>query len=147
MAAKGTTFASDLLKLILNNTNIANLGDSTGVRGSSTAGNVYVSLHTSSPGAGGDQTTNEISYTGYARAPVARSSAGWIITSNSVSPASTIVFNASTGGTGGTVTHVAIGRDSSGAGEILWFGAVSPTIVVSNGVTPQLPTTSTITET
>ena len=54
--------ATDLLNLIFNNTNWANLGDATGVRGSSTAGSLYLSLHTASPAESGDQTSNECSY-------------------------------------------------------------------------------------
>jgi hypothetical protein len=145
MAAKGTTFCGDVLKLYLNNTNIANLGDATGVRGSTTAGSVYAALHTASPGAGGSQTTSEAAYTSYARAAVARSSGGWTVTSASVSPAATISFPAGTGG-GETCTHATIGRDSTGAGEILYFGALTPNIVTGNGITPQIPTSSTITE-
>lgn len=69
----------DILNLVFNNANAANIGDSTGLRGSSTAGSLYVSLHTADPGAGGNQTTNEAAYTSYARVAVARSSAGWTI--------------------------------------------------------------------
>lgn len=147
MAAKGNAFITDYLKLMLNNTNIANLGDATGVRGSSTAGSVYVALHTASPGAAGDQTTNEISYTSYARVAVARSSGGWTVTSQSVAPAADVVFPASTGGTGGTATHASIGFASSGASEMIYFGALSPNIVVISGVTPRVTAAaSTITE-
>lgn len=45
-------FESALLLLILNNTNIANLGDATGVRGSAAAGSVYVAPHRGCPGWG-----------------------------------------------------------------------------------------------
>lgn len=55
--------ALDFLKLLLNNTTWAGVGDATGLVGSTSAGNVYLSLHTSSPGETGNQSTNEISYT------------------------------------------------------------------------------------
>lgn len=58
----GNTFANDLLLLIFNNTNAANIGDATGLRGSSTAGSLYLSLHSSSPAEAGNQSTNELSY-------------------------------------------------------------------------------------
>ena len=61
--SKGNTFENDLLLLVFNNTNAANIGDATGLRGSSTAGSLYVSLHTADPGEAGDQTTDEITYT------------------------------------------------------------------------------------
>jgi len=62
-----------------------------------------------------------------------------------VSPASAISFPACTGGTE-TATHAAVGVAVSGASKILYSGAISPTISISSGVTPQLTTASTITE-
>ena len=143
MAAKGTTFDNDLLKLIFNATAIANIADNAA---SSPLTNLYVSLHTADPGVGGSQTTSEISYTGYGRATVARTSGGFTVTGASVSPTATVSFTISSGGAGGTVTNFAIGTASSGAGKILYTGTVSPNIVVSNGVTPQLTTSSAVTE-
>lgn len=141
--SKSNTFENDLLKLIFNGTAIANIADNA-VTGALT--NLYISLHTEDPGEAGDQTSNEISYTGYARVAVARSTGGWTVTNNSVSPASTIVFGAMTAGTGGVVTHFAVGTVLSGTGEILYSGTVSPNITVVVGVTPQLTTGTTITE-
>lgn len=141
MAAKGTTFDNDLLKLIFNATAIANIADNAA---SSPLTNLYVSLHTSSP-AGGNQTTNEAAYTDYARVAVARSGSGWTVTSNSVSPAATITFPAASGGSE-TETYFGVGTASSGTGKLLYYGSLSPTIVVSNGVTPQLTTATAITE-
>lgn len=135
---------NSILLLLFNNTNIANVGDATGLRGSTTAGSLYVSLHTADPGEAGDQTTSEATYTSYARVAVARSGAGWTVTGNSVSPAATIAFPAATGGTN-TITHMGIGTSSSGAGVLLFSGAISPNISVSSGVTPQLTTSTAIT--
>lgn len=139
------TAETNLLKLLLNNTTWAGVGDATGVVGSATAGSLFVSLHTADPGEAGDQTTNEISYTGYARVAVARSGAGWTVSGNSVSPAATISFGQMTAGAGGTVTHFAIGKSTSGAGEIVVSGTVAPNIPVSSGVTPQLTTSTAVT--
>lgn len=144
--SKGNTFENDLMLLVFNNTNAANIGDATGLRGSSTAGSLYVSLHTGDPGETGSQTTSEIAYTGYARVAVARSGAGFTVTANSVSPAANVDFGEMTAGAGGTVTHFAIGTDSAGAGKVLYKGTVSPNIAVAAGVTPRLKTTSTVTE-
>jgi hypothetical protein len=58
----GNTSANSLLLLIFNNTDWANIGDAGGLRGSATAGSLYLSLHTASPGETGNQTTNEVSY-------------------------------------------------------------------------------------
>lgn len=141
--SKANTFEADMLKLIFQAVAIANLADNAA---SSPLTNLYLSLHTSDPGEAGDQTTNEISYTGYARVAVARTTGGWAITGTSISPVADVTFPASTGGTGGTATHAAIGTDISGAGKILYSGALSPTIAVANGVTPVIKTTSTVTE-
>lgn len=137
--SKSNTFENDLLLLIFNNTNIANIGDATGLQGSATAGSLYLSLHTADPGEAGDQTTNEIAYTGYARAAVARSSAGFTVSGNSVNLTSLVSFPPGTGGTG-TATHFAVGSASSGTGKILYSGTVTPNIVCGNGITPELST-------
>jgi hypothetical protein len=140
--SKGNTFENDLLQLIFNGTTIANIADDASV---SPLTNLFVSLHTADPGEAGDQTTNECAYTSYARVSVARSGAGWTVTTNSVSPAADVVFPAATGGTE-TVTHFAVGTDTSGSGKLLYSGTVTPNISVSSGVTPILTTGSTITE-
>lgn len=75
----GNSFLSEIAEHILNNADIALVGDATGLRGSSTAGSLYVSLHTADPGASGDQTTNECAYTSYARVAVARSGSAWTV--------------------------------------------------------------------
>ncbi len=127
---------TNLLKLLFNNTTWANVGDATGLVGSGAAGNFYVSLHTSDPGEAGDQTTNEATYTGYARVAVARTSGGWTISGNAVSNAAAVTFAACTGGSN-TITHAAIGRASgTSAGEIIVSGALTANLAVSNGITP-----------
>lgn len=144
--SKSNSWENGLLLLLFNNTNFANAGDATGLRGSSTAGSLYFSLHTSDPGEAGSQTTNEIAYTGYARVAAARSGSGFTVTANSVSNAATVAFGAMTAGAGGTVTHFGVGTDSSGAGTLLYSGTVTANINVVNGVTPQLTTATAITE-
>ena len=141
MTASGG-YAENLLLLIFNATPYANIADNAA---SSPLTNLYVSLHTASPTASGDQTSNESTYTSYARVAVARTSGGWTITDNAVSPVSNITFPTATGGTE-TVTHFGIGTASSGTGALLYFGTLSPNISVSSGVTPQITTASTITE-
>lgn len=141
--SKGNTFENDLMKLIFQATAIANIADNAA---SSPLTNIQYSLHTADPGEAGDQTTSEISYTGYARIAVARTSGGHTVTNNSVSPVANIDFGQMTAGAGGTVTHFIAGTANSGTGKILYSGTVTPNIVVSNGVTPRLTTASAITE-
>lgn len=140
--SKGDTFENDFLKLIYNATAIANIADNAAT---SPLTNIFVALHTADPGETGVQNTSEITYTSYARVSVARTSGGWTVTANSVSPVANIDFPAGTGGSG-TATHFSTGVASSGATKILHSGTVTPNIVTGNGITPRLTTASTITE-
>jgi len=140
--SKGNTFENDFLELIFKATAIANIADNAS---SSPLTNLYVSLHTADVGETGTQSTNECAYTSYARVAVARSGSGWTVTANSVSPAATIAFPAATGGSE-TATHWAVGVASSGATKVLYKGTISPSIVISSGVTPQLTTATAVTE-
>lgn len=140
--SKSNSLETSILALLFNATAIANVADNAA---SSPITNLYVSLHTSDPGEAGDQTTNETSYTSYARVAVARTSGGWTVTGNSVSPAADISFPACTGSTA-TITHFGIGTASSGAGVLLYSGTVTPNIAVASGVTPKLTTATAITE-
>lgn len=124
-----------LLSLIFENANTGlNIGDATGLRGSTTAGSVYISLHTADPGETGTQTTSESAYTNYARQAVARSTAGWTVTTGVADNDSAIVFP-QCGVTGSSVTNFGIGSNVSTAGDLYFKGA--STLSVSNGITPQ----------
>lgn len=138
----GNIFANDLIKLVLQAIPIANLADNAAASPNT---QLYLSLHTSDPGAAGDQSSNEISYTGYARVPVVRSASGWTVTNNVGSPVNNIDFGEMTGGAGGTATHVVIGTAPSGTGKQLLRGAITPALLVNAGTIPRLKTTSTIT--
>jgi hypothetical protein len=140
--SKGNTFENDLLKLIFNATAIANIADNAS---SSPLTSLYVAGHTADPGEAGDQTTSECAYTSYARVAVARTTGGWTVTNNSVSPVANIDFPAGTGGSG-TMSYFSVGTASSGAGKLLYSGTVTPNIVTGNGVTPRLTTATAITE-
>jgi hypothetical protein len=147
--SKSNAFETAFLTLIFNNTNIANIGDATGVRGASTVGSLYLSLHTSDPGEAGDQTTNEVgtgAYAQYVRQAVARSSGGFTISGNSCTLTAAISFPQMTSGSGATITHFGVGTASSGAGVLLYSGTVTPNITMANGVTPQLTTATNVTE-
>jgi len=139
---KANTFDNDLLKLIFNATPIANIADNAT---SAPLTNLYLSLHTADPGAGGSQTTNEAAYTSYARVAVARTSGGWTISGSNATLVATANFPSPTGGSE-TETHFAVGTASSGAGKILYRGPITPSIVIVVGTPPQLTTGTQITE-
>jgi hypothetical protein len=128
-------FENGLLSLIFENANYANVGDATGLRGSSTAGVFYISLHTANPNETGTQTTSEAAYTSYARQSVARSTAGWTVASGVCDNDAAINFPAATGGSE-TETHFGVGSDVSGVGNLFLWGALSASLAVSSGITP-----------
>jgi hypothetical protein len=144
--SKSNDFETALLGLVFLNTNIANVGDATGLRGSATPGNLYAALHTADPGEAGSAITSETAYTGYARKAIPRSSAGFILTGNKINLAVNQDFPPCTANPGGTLTHFSIVTTASGAGIILYSGALTPGIPMGAGVTPRLKLTTTITE-
>ena len=101
----------------------------------------YVALHSSDPGEAGDQTTNEISYTGYARVGVARNSGGFTVSGATVTNTAQVQFPICTGGTA-TATHFSIGRLASGAGDIFYKGTLNSSLAISNNVQPQFAATA-----
>jgi hypothetical protein len=131
--SKGNTFENDFLQLIFNAAAIANIADNAA---SSPLTSLYVSLHTADVGEAGNQTTNETSYTSYARVAVARSGAGWTVSSNTVTNAALVQFPQCTGGSA-TITHFAVGTAASSTGKVLYKGALSSSLSVSSGIQPQ----------
>ena len=132
MAGATDYFESAVLGALLQNANIANLGDATGVRGSTAAGSVFVSLWTVTPTDVAASGT-EAAYTGYARVAVARSSGGWTISGTTqIANAAPVTFGACTAGSS-TVVAFAL-HDAVTAGNTLAYGPCS--LAVSTGITP-----------
>jgi len=139
--SKGNNTENNILKLIFNATTWNDIAENDTT---SPATNLTVALHTADPGEAGTQLTNETAYTGYARVSVARTTGGWTVTGNSVSPAANIDFGECTASPGGAITHFSVGTGVSN--ELLYRGTVSPNITMAVAVVPRLKTTSTITE-
>ena len=145
--SKADTWESGVIKLLLQNVDFTGLGDAGGVRGSAVAGTIYISLHTSDPGEAGDQTTNEASYTGYARKGVTRSTGEFSESGGVGTNINAQLFNLCTGGSA-TITHWGLGTASSGAGKLLYSGALPSSLAVSNNIQPNVAAGAlTITET
>ena len=124
--SKGNTTENDILEYVFKNTAF-----SWGANA-----NVFLSLHTADPGEAGSQTTSEATYTSYARVSVVRSGSGWTVSGNQASNAALVQFPQATGGTN-TITHVAVGTSTSGAGQLLYSGALNSSLSVSSGIQPQ----------
>lgn len=131
--SKTNSFETSLLNHIFNNADIANIGDATGVRGSAAAGSLYLALFTASPGETGAGT--EANYTGYARVAVARTAGGWTISGAQASNASAITFGQCTAGSN-TIVSFGI-MTASSAGTMLFWGDLTSSLAVSNGITPE----------
>ena len=131
---KSTSASNSILALIFNATAWADIAENDS---SSPATNLYLSLHTADPGVGGSQTTNETSYTNYARIAVARTTSGWDVPSGGATANAALAQFAQCGASGATLTHVAIGTASSGTGLVLYAGALTSSLAVANGIQPQ----------
>lgn len=144
--SKGNTFENDLMLLLFNNTDIADIGDAGGLQNSATAGSLYLALHTADPGEAGTATTSECAYGSYARVAIARSGAGWTVASNTATNAALAQFPECTSGSE-VITYVSITTASSGASKILYSGALTASRTVSSGIQPQFAATAlTVTE-
>lgn len=142
--SKSNAFETDLLALFFNATPIADLADDDQ---STPATNLYVSLHTGNPDEAGTQATSEATYGSYARVAVARTSGGWTISGDTVTPVAEIAFPQASSGSE-TITHFGIGTNPTAtqAGYLMYSGTVTPNIAVSSGVTPRLTTATQIIE-
>lgn len=138
MSAAVNAFENSLALLLFNNTGIANIGDATGLPGSSGAGSTQLSLHTVAlSDTTADLTVNEVAYTGYARPTQARSSAGWTVSGDTASNAALIQFGEMTAGGPDTVVHLGIGLLATG--DVIRLHAdLNSDLVINNGINPQL---------
>ncbi len=143
MAGFSDTFENDVCKLIFNAVAIGNIADNAAT---APLTNLWCSLHTADPADTGTQGTNEGGYAQYTRISVARTTLGWVVSTNSVSPVANIDFPQNTSTSTGTFTHASIGVTSaSTSGKIIAAGTVSPNINFSQNVTPRLTTASSFT--
>ena len=131
---KSTATCNSLFALLFNATAWADLAENDT---SAPATNLYLSLHTASPGVGNSQLTNETAYTNYARIAVIRTTSGWSVPASGATANAALAQFAQCGVTGATITHVAIGTASSGAGTVLYQGALSSSLAVAAGIQPQ----------
>ncbi|SFP43974.1 hypothetical protein SAMN05216567_106162 [Variovorax sp. OK605] len=137
-----TASANALLKLILQATPISGLADNA-VTAPLTV--VYASLHTAAPGAGANQSTNEVAYPGYARVAITRGPTGWTVAGNVANLVAAMEF-VEVSGTGiSTATHLGVGTAAAGNGILLTYGALDPVIPIQAGVAPRLKTATKVT--
>jgi hypothetical protein len=98
---------------------------------------LYVALHTADPGETGIQTTNETSYTNYARVAVSRDASGFSVLGGVITNVADVVFPVC-GATGATLTHFSIQTTASGsAGSLVVSGPLTSSFVVSTSIQPK----------
>ncbi len=132
----GSTSRTNAMLLWFNNTAWANFGNAGGILPSSVAGSLFVGLSTGTLSAASSQTTTQAAYTGYSRVAVARSGAGWTSSTNQVSNAAAVTFPASSSGPE-VETDFTVGLiTGTGAGDNLYWGALTSSLTVNNGITP-----------
>jgi hypothetical protein len=122
--SKGNITENDILKFIFNATAMPSYG-----------ANIYCHLHTADPGEAGTATTNEADYTGYAPVSVARDAGGFTVTNNQAVNTAEVTFPECTGGTN-AITHASV---TTLGGQILYSGALTAPINISNLITPRFP--------
>lgn len=133
MASKTTQSANDVMNWMTRNVSPS--------WGSATI--LYASLHTGAVGLGGDQTTNEVAYTGYARVALLRNNVTGeftVASGGSASNQNLLQFgNATAGSFPITATHVAIGENPSGAGTVIATGSLVSASIFNLNSNPQFP--------
>ena len=137
MSSMTNGFENVLALLLFNNTTLANIGDATGLVGSTSAGSTQLALSTVAlTDADTLLTATEVAYTGYARPTQARSSAGWTISGDTASNAALIQFGEMTAGGPDTVVHLGLGFLATG--DVLRLHQdLTADLVINNGVNPQ----------
>ena len=133
--SKKNSFETSVLEHIFNNTNIANIGDATGLRGSTVAGSFYVGLYTVAPS--DSVAGTECNYTSYARVAVARSAGGWTISTNNCSNTAVVTFPTCTGGTNTAVAFAICKAGTKDVDDAIFWGDLTAQLAISNGITPE----------
>ena len=133
MASKTTQSANDVLNWMARNVSPSWGG----------ATILYAALHTGAVGLGGSQTTNEVTYTGYARVALLRNNSTGefaVASSGQTSNQNLLQFgNATAGGFPISATHVSIGENPSGVGTVIATGSLVSTTVINLNSNPQFP--------
>jgi len=134
--SKTNAFETALLELIFENADLAAIGDATGLRGASTAGSFYISLHTADPTDTGSAAA-EATYTNYARVGITRAGGSWTTASGATENTAAITFP-TCGATPNDITHFGICKsDVETTADLIYHGSLDSTLTVSNGITPE----------
>jgi hypothetical protein len=135
--SKANVTENDFIKFVFNTVSMPSYGS-----------NLFVHLHTADPGEGGTSSTNEAAYTGYARVSTTRidDATGWKICDADGTPNPNgraaenngeVTFPECTGVSDDVlITHASL---CTNGGQILYKGALTASIRVTNLITPRFP--------
>lgn len=134
------TFENELLKLLFQNLDIANIGDAGGLRKSVNSGSLYLRLCTDATAVDDETMGAECAYTGYVAGgvAVARSADAWEVDGGEVWNLIDILFGSCTAGTE-NIRYVELWRNNvslSEVGRIAWV-QLDADLEVSAGITPK----------
>ena len=122
--SKGNTTENDFVAFVFNGTAMPAYG-----------ANLYAHLHTADPGEGGTGATSEATYTSYAAQAISRDAAGFTVAGNQATNTALLQFPTCTGvGDDELITHLSI---TTAGGQILYSGALSASLRVTNQIQPQ----------
>lgn len=138
---KSAAFKNDIQELIFFGTAIPGIAQNH----ASPATVYWLSLHVTDPTAG-NQATGEVSYPGYGRVAVVRTTSGWEVVDNVAGLINNVDFPECTGAASLSAAYAGIGTSQTGTGYLMLVGALNPAIAISLGTTPRIGDTSTITE-
>ena len=122
--SKSNSTENDVLKMILQGTDPAYRAGA----------NLFLALFTADPTETGS-IADEATYTSYARVTLPKASS-WTDAGSTFSNAALVQFPQCTGGSN-LITHVALITTASGAGQILYKGALNSSLTVTNLIQPQ----------
>lgn len=128
------SFESEILRHILLNEAISDIGDSNGLPESATPGNIYVCLLTDDPGEEGS-IENEADYDGYERLEIERGSTEWEESEGTVQNKNVLSFSECSGGAN-DISYFGICKTSNGD-DMIWYGELPNILYVTAGVRPQ----------
>ena len=125
--SKSNTTENDILNMVLKGTDPSWRAGAT----------QYLALYTADPGDAGTAITSEANYPNYSRVAITKATA-WTDGGSSFSNAALVQFP-KCNNTGGNndITHFGIVTTASGAGQILYSGALGSPLSVSNNIQPQ----------
>jgi len=124
-----TSFAEEYLKLLFQNVQLDNIGS--GLRNATTAGSLFIALLTD------DNPITEVTYGGYVRAGITRTTTSWAVTGRQCRNNINIVFAARTDAGTITATHFAICKAITGSDFILVAPLQTP-LVITEAIQPRI---------